>query len=86
MVVQMSLGQGKNLQRMMKDERPRMLKNIEELRKKSNELSYIKSFTLLLRLRLGAQSVTLLSTLRDPTQLRRHLCAFRKQPLFFVHM
>ena len=86
MVVQMSLGQGKNLQRMMKDERPRMLKNIEELRKKSNELSYIKSFTLLLRLRLGAQSVTLLSTLRDPTQLRRHLCAFRKQPLLFVPM
>ena len=37
-------------------------------------------------LRLGAQSVTLLSTLRDPTQLRGHLCAFRKQPLFFVPM
>ena len=29
------------------------------------------SFTL----RLGAQSVMLLSTLRDPTQLRRHQCA-----------
>ena len=26
-------------------------------------------------LRLGAQSVTLLSTLRDPTQLRRRQCA-----------
>ena len=37
-------------------------------------------------LRLGAQSVTLLSTLRDPTQLRRHPCAFRKQPLLFVPM
>ena len=30
-------------------------------------------------LRLGAQSVTLLSTLRDPTQLRRHQCATRQQ-------
>ena len=38
------------------------------------------------KLRLGAQSVTLLSTLRDPTQLRRHPCAFRKQPLLFVPM
>ena len=38
------------------------------------------------KLRLGAQSVTLLSTLRDPTQLRGHLCAFRKQPLLFVPM
>jgi hypothetical protein len=28
-----------------------------------------------IKLRLGAQSVTLLSTLRDPTQLRRHQCA-----------
>ena len=28
-----------------------------------------------LTLRLGAQSVTLLSTLRDPTQLRRRQCA-----------
>ena len=27
-------------------------------------------------LRLGAQSVTLLSTLRDPTQLRRRQCGF----------
>ena len=27
------------------------------------------------KLRLGAQSVTLLSTLRDPTQLRSHQCA-----------
>ena len=38
------------------------------------------------KLRLGAQSVTLLSTMRDPTQLRRHPCAFRKQPLLFVPM
>ena len=30
-------------------------------------------------LRLGAQSVTLLNTLRDPTQLRRHQCATRQQ-------
>ena len=35
-------------------------------------------------LRLGAQSVTLLSTLRDPTQLRRHPCATRQQHPFFV--
>ena len=35
-------------------------------------------------LRLGAQSVTLLSTLRDPTQLRRHQCATRQQHPFFV--
>ena len=33
-----------------------------------------------LQLRLGAQSVTLLSTLRDPTQLRRRQCATRQQP------
>ena len=31
------------------------------------------------KLRLGAQSVTLLSTLRDPTQLRRRQCATRQQ-------
>ena len=31
-------------------------------------------------LRLGAQSVTLLSTLRDPTQLRQRQCASRQQP------
>ena len=36
-----------------------------------------------LLLRLGAQSVTLLSTLRDPTQPRRRQCASKKQhPLF----
>ena len=29
--------------------------------------------------RLGAQSVTLLNTLRDPTQLRQHQCAPRQQ-------
>ena len=34
-------------------------------------------------LRLGAQSVTLLSTLRDPTQLRQRQCASRKQHPFF---
>ena len=31
------------------------------------------------KLRLGAQSVTLLSTLRDPTQLRQRQCATRQQ-------
>ena len=36
-----------------------------------------------LLLRLGAQSVTSLSTLRDPTQLRRRQCAKRKQHPFF---
>ena len=35
-------------------------------------------------LRLGAQSVTLLSTLRDPTQLRRRQFATRQQHPFFV--
>ena len=37
-----------------------------------------------MKLRLGAQSVTLLSTLRDPTQLRRRQCATRQQHPFFV--
>ena len=37
-----------------------------------------------LLLRLGAQSVTLLSTLRDPTQLRRRQCETRQQHPFFV--
>ena len=37
----------------------------------------------MLKLRLGAQSFTLLNTLRDPTQLRRHQWATRqKNPLF----
>ena len=35
-------------------------------------------------LRLGAQSVMLLSTLRDPTQLRRRQWATRQQHPFFV--
>ena len=35
-------------------------------------------------LRLGSQSVTLLSTLRDPTQLRRRQWATRQQRPFFV--
>ena len=34
-------------------------------------------------LRLGAQSFTLLNTLRDPTQLRRRQLATRQQHLFF---
>ena len=34
-------------------------------------------------LRLGAQSVTLLSSLRDPTQLRQRQCTSRKQHPFF---
>ena len=38
------------------------------------------------KLRLGAQSVTLLSTLRDPTQLRRRQCATKKgKDLTMVH-
>ena len=39
---------------------------------------------LILQLRLGAQSVMLLSTLSDPTQLRRRPCATRQQHPFFV--
>ena len=31
------------------------------------------------KLRLGAQSVTFLSTLRDPTELRQRKCATRQQ-------
>jgi hypothetical protein len=42
------------------------------------------SYFVLLSLRLGAQSVTLLSTLRDPTQLRRRQCVTRQQHPFFV--
>ena len=34
-------------------------------------------------LRLGAQSFTLLNTLRDPTQLRRRQWAIRQKHLFF---
>ena len=33
----------------------------------------------IVKLRLGAQSVTLLNTLRDPTQLRQRQCATRQQ-------
>ena len=36
-----------------------------------------------IKLRLGAQSFTLLNTLRDPTQLRRRQWATRQQHLFF---
>ena len=36
------------------------------------------------KLRLGAQSVVLLSTLRDQTQARRRQCATRQQHPFFV--
>ena len=39
----------------------------------------------LAKLRLGAQSLTLLSTLRDPTQLRRRQCATRQHPFFVAH-
>ena len=41
-----------------------------------------KVFTKII-LRLGAQSFTLLNTLRDPTQLRRRQWATRQQHLFF---
>ena len=37
------------------------------------------TFVEMIELRLGAQSVTLLSTLRNPTQLRRQPCATRQQ-------
>ena len=37
-----------------------------------------------LLLRLGAQSVTLLSTLRDPTQFRQRQWATRQHPPFFL--
>ena len=53
---------------------------------RTSALSHTFPKIFLQKLRLGAQSVTLLSTLRDPTQLRRHPCAFRKQPLLFVPM
>ena len=37
-------------------------------------------------LRLGAQSVTLWNTLRDPTQLRRRQCATKQgQDILFIH-
>ena len=39
-----------------------------------------------LQLRLGAQSVTLWNTLRDPTQLRRRQCAtWQGQDILFIH-
>ena len=38
------------------------------------------------KLRLGAQSVTLWNTLRDPTQLRRRQCTTRQgQDILFIH-
>ena len=44
------------------------------------------SEALIFALRLGAQSVTLLSTLRDPTQLRQLQCATTHQyPFFMAH-
>ena len=48
-------------------------------------VSYCIVFLLTLtnELRLGAQSFTLLNTLRDPTQLRRRQWATRQQHLFF---
>ena len=60
-----------------------------DLKAKMLPLSYQDSFRnvyyyCIYYLRLGAQSVTLLSTLRDPTQLRRHPCATRQQHPFFV--
>ena len=50
----------------------------------SKGLAEPRSF-FVLELRLGAQSVTLLSTLRDPTQLRRRQCATRQHPFFVAH-
>ena len=50
---------------------------------RNNALNFANEKYLLLR--LGAQSVTLLSTLRDPTQLRRRQCATRQHPFFVAH-
>ena len=64
-----------------------MAKNRRQKVPKSDFLgrfSTSKILQIFLKLRLGAQSVTLLSTLRDPTQLRRRQCATRKQHPFFV--
>ena len=47
------------------------------------DLTIHPSFEQAKKLRLGAQSVTLLNTLRDPTQLRRHKCATRQQQPFY---
>ena len=47
------------------------------------DLTIHPSFEQAKKLRLGAQNVTLLNTLRDPTQLRRHQCATRQQHPFY---
>ena len=62
-----------------------------DLKAKLLPLSYQDSFKnvyyyCIYYLRLGAQSVTLLSTFRDPTQLRQRQCITRLQHLFFVRM
>ena len=55
--------------------------------KKANNKECAPKFIFLNELRLGAQSVTLLSTLRDPTQLRQRQCATRQQhPFFWLHI
>ena len=46
----------------------------------------LNNFFLQNRLRLGAQSVTLLSTLKEPTQLRQSQCATRQQHPFLLHI
>ena len=46
---------------------------------------YVKDFSHI-KLRLGAQSFTLLNALRDPTQLRRRQWATRQgQDILFIH-
>ena len=50
---------------------------LKALRLKTCRVTYLNC-NLWCKLRLGAQSVTLLSTLRDPTQLRRCQCATRQ--------
>ena len=53
---------------------------------RTSALSHTFPKIFLQKLRLGAQSVTLLSTLRDPTQLRRRQCATRQgQVILFIH-
>ena len=51
--------------------------------KLAQTLIFFKLSGLHIKLRLGAQSFTLLNALRDPTQLRRRQWATRQQHLIF---
>ena len=61
--------------------RAKRIENTPIFRKALNFFFCGKNFQILLR--LGAQSFTLLNTLRDPTQLRRRQWATRQQHLIF---